>query len=134
MLTHPLPLPGCTPEPLMNYLKALGVLRLVSEQADSRARVQWTDGVFTLSSTLDAEALVRFFAEKYRPTPVLSPWNGDGGFLTESGASFETIQTIERSKDERLKPLQDVIQGIRKIGSLRDFGAARERVKTFEKN
>ncbi len=25
-----LPLPGCTPEPLMNYLKALGVFRLVA--------------------------------------------------------------------------------------------------------
>lgn len=29
---HPLLLPGCTPTPLAHYLKALGVLRLLSEQ------------------------------------------------------------------------------------------------------
>ena len=28
---------GCTPEPLMSYLKALGILRLVAEQADPRS-------------------------------------------------------------------------------------------------
>jgi|GEM_PF-2636811 hypothetical protein len=28
---HDLELPGCTPEPLMAYLEALGILRLVSE-------------------------------------------------------------------------------------------------------
>ena len=31
-------LSGCTPEPLMGYLKALGVFRLVSEQADPNCR------------------------------------------------------------------------------------------------
>jgi len=29
---------GCTTEPLSNYLKALGILRIVSEQADPEAR------------------------------------------------------------------------------------------------
>ena len=117
----------------MNYLKALGVLRLVSEQADSRVRAKWSDGLLTLDSTLTADTLVQFLSEKYRPTPVLSPWNGDGGFLTEGGASFDTIQAIERSTDERLKPLQTVIVGVRGIDSLRDFGAARKRVKMLDK-
>jgi len=117
----------------MNYLKALGVLRLVSEQGYDRTRARWSDGVFTLDSTFDAETLVEFFAEKYRPTPILSPWNGDGGFLAESGASFETIQSIEHSKNKRLEPLQCVIAAVRSIDSLRAFGAARERVKVLEK-
>ena len=30
MSTHEIVLTGCTPEPLMSYLKALGVLRLVA--------------------------------------------------------------------------------------------------------
>ena len=42
----------------MNYLKALGVLRLVSEQADSRVRAKWSDGLLTLDSTLTADTLV----------------------------------------------------------------------------
>ena len=33
-MTQSLYLTGCTPEPLMNYLKTLGVFRLVAEQAD----------------------------------------------------------------------------------------------------
>ena len=31
--THELKLRGCSPDPLMSYLKALGIFRLVSEQA-----------------------------------------------------------------------------------------------------
>ena len=73
-------LDGCTPEPLMGYLKALGVLRLVSEQADPDARGCWRDGVFVLETTLDREGLVKFFQDEYKPTPLLAPWNGGSGF------------------------------------------------------
>ena len=38
-------LPGCTPEPLMAYLKALGILRLVREQKDSNARCWWENDI-----------------------------------------------------------------------------------------
>lgn len=38
MTSHTLSLAGCTPEPLGNYLKALGVFRLVAEQADPNVR------------------------------------------------------------------------------------------------
>lgn len=51
--THVVELTGCTPEPLMNYLKALGVLRLVSEQADPEARGYWRGDRFVLESRLD---------------------------------------------------------------------------------
>ena len=37
---------GCAPEPLMSYLKALGVLRLVAEQADSEAKGAWRAVLF----------------------------------------------------------------------------------------
>ncbi len=32
---------GCAPTPLANYLKALGILRVVAEQADAEARGWW---------------------------------------------------------------------------------------------
>ena len=41
---HTVELRGCTPEPLMAYLKALGVFRLVAEQADPDARAFWRNG------------------------------------------------------------------------------------------
>jgi CRISPR-associated protein Csx17 len=73
-------LDGCTPEPLMGYLKALGVLRLVSEQTDSDARGCWRDGVFLLETRLDTGGLMRFFRADYRPTPIVVPWSGGDFF------------------------------------------------------
>lgn len=73
-------LSGCTPVPLGSYLKALGILRLVAEQADPEARGFWRGNCFVLQSRLDEAALLRFFAEDYEPTPILAPWNGGSGF------------------------------------------------------
>ena len=67
-------LAGCTPEPLMSYLKALGVFRLVAEQADPDSRLSWAGGVAQLHGNLDREALEGFFLEKYEPTPIVGPW------------------------------------------------------------
>ena len=75
-----LDLRGCTPEPLMAYLKALGIFRIVAEQRDNESRAFWHNDAFFLRSQLDREALVRFFLEEYRPTPIISPWNGGSGF------------------------------------------------------
>jgi len=79
-------LDGCPPRPLMSYLKALGILRLVSahpEHGDSKARAAWRDDRFVLRSRFDADELTSFFLEKYAPTPVLAPWNGGSGFYVK---------------------------------------------------
>ncbi|HQX49858.1 MAG TPA: type I-U CRISPR-associated protein Csx17 [Planctomycetaceae bacterium] len=133
MTQHILLLHGCTPEPLMNYLKALGILRIVSEQADASARGCWKNGVFELHCQLSDGGLLDFFVAHYSPTPIVSPWNGDGGFLSESGACAETMKKIEKLADPRLDPLRAVIASVRKIGALRDFATCRERAKELEK-
>ena len=56
-------LEGCASRPLAAYLKALGILRLVGEQADANARGAWQNGAFLLSSSLDRQALCDFFME-----------------------------------------------------------------------
>ncbi|MDZ7810555.1 MAG: hypothetical protein U5L11_11035 [Arhodomonas sp.] len=48
--SHAVPLPGCGPIPLAGYLKALGVLRLVAEQADPDARGYWEDEQFIVAA------------------------------------------------------------------------------------
>src|SRR5262249_6754980 len=78
-----LPLPGCTPEPLMCYLTALGVFRLVAEQADPAATLCWKGGVAHLVSRRDRDGLIAFFLDEYKPTPILAPWNGGSGFFDE---------------------------------------------------
>ena len=80
-------LAGCAPIPLASYLKALGVFRLVAEQKDKGARGCWRDEAFVLGTTLTDEDLVLFFLDEYRPSPIISPWNGGSGFYFQEGKS-----------------------------------------------
>lgn len=82
-------LAGCAPIPLASYLKALGVFRLVAEQKDKTARGCWRDETFVLDTALTEEELVRFFLDEYRPSPIISPWNGGSGFYFREGKSKE---------------------------------------------
>ena len=113
---------GCTPEPLMNYLKALGVLRLVSEQKDKNAKGCWRNGVFWLKSELDESGLVQFFLEQYRPTPLVAPWGARSGFFGGSAekTARNALTIIEHSRESRLHDFQIVIKNVRTI--LKRFG------------
>ncbi|MBX3131251.1 MAG: type I-U CRISPR-associated protein Csx17 [Polyangiaceae bacterium] len=100
MTLHVHHLTGCSPVPLAHYLKALGILRLVSEQKDPAARGWWQDEHFCLMTELTREALETFFLEEYAPTPFLSPWNKGSGFFAINDPA---LGPIERSSAERLK-------------------------------
>ena len=88
MIDEPLALPGCAPTPLASYLKALGVLRLISSPAnhvsgnaaDPHVRGWWENECFHLRTTLSRDALLHFFLHDYAPSPIIAPWNGGGGF------------------------------------------------------
>ena len=87
---------GCTPEPLMAYLKALGVFRLVAEQADTDARAFWQNDTFHIHSTLDRDSLREFLLEEYRPTPIVSPWNSSSSITSKAEyARLEEILAME---------------------------------------
>lgn len=93
---------GCAPVPLAHYLKALGILRLVSEQTDADAKASWRDDHLSLHTKISTDALVNFFLRDYRPSPVLAPWNGGSGFFTKDNK--EALAAIERSGVARLAP------------------------------
>ena len=93
-----LKLNGCAPVPLAHYLKALGILRLVAEQRDASALGSWKGNTFELASTLDREALVKFFLEDYQPTPIIAPWNGASGFYFREEKSKEKDATGKQIK------------------------------------
>lgn len=114
---HVLPLPACAPTPLASYLKALGILRLVVEQADPNAKGHWRCDAFVLTSRLDAAALEEFFLEHYRPTPIIAPWGARSGFYpgsSEAGARA-ALQRIVASDLERLAPFRDAIAQVRAL-------------------
>lgn len=112
-------LQGCRPEPLMGYLKALGVLRLVSEQADAGARAAWRDGVFVLHTELGAPGLVDYFLNAYQPTPIVVPWSGkdffevrpqgNAGPFSKTPTSSQAIEAFLATAGSRLAPYRAAI-------------------------
>jgi CRISPR-associated protein Csx17 len=93
-----LELTGCPFQPLAAYLKALAVLRLTTQE-DESARGFWNTRNFVLESNFDREGLVQFFLTRYRPTPVLAPWNGGSGFYPKDRKIG--INAVRTAADER---------------------------------
>jgi len=135
-VNHEHVLRGCTPTPLASYLKALAVLRLVAEQAgDPEATGCWRGDVFVLRTKLSEDDLLRFFLERYEPTPLVAPWNGGSGFYFQEGKLEErdpvtgkkrktgvrdqpteatrTLITIEESTAQRFRAYREAIASAR---------------------
>ena len=105
-------LKGCAPVPLANYLKAIGILRLVGEQVDPQARGWWEGERFCLLSKLSKEELENFFLRDYAPTPLLSPWNKGCGFFK---ANDPGLVPIENSTAARFHVFRQGIVESRKL-------------------
>ncbi|MBA2591818.1 MAG: type I-U CRISPR-associated protein Csx17 [Pseudomonadota bacterium] len=133
---------GCTPTPLASYLKALAVLRLVAEAGtegggDPEATGFWRSDEFVLRTRLTEEQLRAFFLERYRPTPLIAPWNGGSGFYFQEGKLKEkdpvtgkklktgvrdqeteatrTVAAIAQSTSRRLADYRDAIATARRV-------------------
>ena len=104
-------LKGCTTKPLSGYLKGLAVLKLLTEQKDPSASGYWHEDVCCLITALSHDDLVRFFCCEYKPTPVITPWNGGSGFY--SGDSHEGLDAITGSQDSRFDEYRDVINSVK---------------------
>lgn len=105
-MTAQIVLYGCAPEPLIHYLKALGVLRLVAEQLDSEARGGWLGDAFALETSQTTDEIVSFFLNTYCPTPIVAPWNGSSGFYPadkKQRAMIEMLCGVENSRFDSYK-------------------------------
>ncbi|MCL4309888.1 MAG: type I-U CRISPR-associated protein Csx17 [Actinomycetota bacterium] len=142
-------LSGCTTTPLASYLKGLGVLRLLSEQ---KCTVQfmgfWKNGVFVLQSSAfsgqighDREIIYSFFQNDYRPSPLVTPWNGRGGFLegeeengkesSRAGAQMVRLFSAD-SVAARFLILSTVLNYIKEMPSLTRLNSERTSLKRFQ--
>ena len=117
MTGEPLALHGCAPTPLASYLKALGVLRLVSSPAnhvsgaaaDPHARGWWQNECFHLRTTLGRDALLHFFLHDYAPSPIIAPWNGGSGFYAKDNRDgFDPLSAARVA--ERFGPISSAIR------------------------
>ena len=110
MKVHVHRLNGCSSTPLAHYLKALGILRLISEQEDPEVRGWWDKDSFVLATRLNRQKTDDFFLHRYKPTPLISPWNKGNGFH-KSNKSFAKLQD---SESQRFKEFREKIEVSRK--------------------
>ncbi|MBX3667968.1 MAG: type I-U CRISPR-associated protein Csx17 [Rhodocyclaceae bacterium] len=103
---------GCALTPLANYLKALGIFRLLAQQADSEVRAWWQHDMFMVASRLDRKEIEKFFLYHYQPTPMVSPWNNGTGFIPPSG---KFLSAIEQSQAIRLRGFREGIATARSV-------------------
>jgi len=96
---------------MVNYLKALGILRLVSEQLDPAVRGFWQGNCFGLETKLSGKELETYFCECYAPTPLVAPWNGGSGFFP--GDNRTAITAIANSQDKRFQRYKNVVRIIK---------------------
>jgi CRISPR-associated protein Csx17 len=131
---------GCAPVTLASYLKALGIFRLVAEQADADARGFWRDDRFNLSTRLTINELVRFFGESYEPSPIISPWNGRAGFLegeeedadSKSSRQGPEIVRCYESSTERFRKLRAAVESYRSNEVITLLDKARAEAKPLQ--
>ena len=113
MTLHVHDLTGCSPTPLAHYLKAIGILRLISEQGDPNVRGYWNDDRFCLLASRDRDQLVDFFLTRYQPTPLLAPWNGGSGFFPKD--KKDGIDALANSVASRFEPYRQAITDGRQV-------------------
>ena len=109
-------LSGCGSRPLIGYLKALGLLRAVSQQTDGSVRGRWGGTAFELRTTLSEQGLSEFLLNDFQPSPVLSPWNGGSGFYARANPTAVTaLRAIEQAEAQRFAPYRSLIADTRRI-------------------
>ncbi len=139
-----LALRGCNPAPLASYLKALGVLRLLSsggnnvtgQAADADARCWWDEERLHLQTTLGRQGIVDFFLRGYAPSPIIAPWNGRAGFLEgerRRGEGAELMRKIEKSSSRRFEPMRSAIRLLRTNDDLVRFDELRTQAKRLQR-
>jgi len=134
-MIHVHDLGGCAPAPLAHYLKALGILRLVTENkknGDPEARGWWEGERFRLVTRLDRAALEAFFLERYEPTPMVSPWNKGAGFFMSNDPG---LTPLEMTTATRFHPFRTGIAAARvPLGELAQADGAVRAIKSETKD
>ncbi len=114
-MTEPIVLYGCAPEPLIHYLKALGVMRLVAEQLDPQVRGAWLGDAFALETSKTKDEIVAFFLNEYRPTPIVAPWNGSSGFYPSDKKQRVMIETLCSVRTSRFDSYRQTAQAAQSV-------------------
>jgi CRISPR-associated protein Csx17 len=115
-------LTGCAPVPLAHYLKALGVLSVLTKHSHRPVSCAWRQGVFQVESDFSESSIVDFFLHDYIPSPIVVPWSGNDFFVVKRDAkssvfekqptSAKVIEAFIATDCPRLAEYRDTIQKV----------------------
>ena len=108
-------LEGCAPIPFSNYLKAMGLFRIIAEQKDPKITACWDNNRLVLNTELNEDEIIEFILKQYRPSPIVAPWSYNVYKTTID--KYEKMITSERFKSykETVDRVEDVISEFCKI-------------------
>ena len=98
--------PGLHPRSLATYLAALGLIRTLGH-TDPSLRAHWHASELIIESA--EPDLVEWLLWTYRPSPIVSPWNGGSGFGAKDVKSKQTIEAIRATSSPRIEELRAAI-------------------------
>jgi len=97
---------ACSSDSLLGYLKALGLFRILNEQAGKDIKCSWKDGVFSIDSELDIEDVLEFFLYRYTPSTIMVPWSSGEFFQKDDdrawdpGGNYKVTNKNPKTRDE----------------------------------
>lgn len=100
-------LPGLPAHSFSRYLAGLGLVRVLAEQADADLAAWWDGSTLMIDTTVPD--LAEWLVTGYRPTPVISPWNGGSGFGLKDKSSRVVLQRLQGVETDRLADLQQAV-------------------------
>lgn len=111
---------GCNTSTMSRYLKSLGAFSVMAKSLTSTVRASWKDAYMEIHLDLGKdinteEYVVDHVYREYRPTPILTPWNGGGGFFEGGGASSDVLRKVENSTHPQLAVYAQSIRVTRKL-------------------
>lgn len=117
-------LAGCNAGTMASYLKSLGAFSILATPTSESVRSSWDDSCMVLH--LDSKGgyvstesdIVDQIYRTYEPTPIVTPWNGGGGFTGSGDKAGKVLQRVEGCTHTRLKAYAEAIQKTREILSL----------------
>ena len=105
---------GCSFRPMGNYLKALGLLRIMPQLQGF-----WQGDCFFIQSEETPDEIINSILTDYEPSAICSPWNGSSGFYPTNRKAKECdlVAEIIESKSTRWHRLKNAYEISQKLTS-----------------
>ena len=118
-------LEGCKITPLSNYLKSLGLLRIMSKK-DPKITASWENDRFIIKTEMSKEEIQKFLLHEYSPTPIINPWSYDT-YKTIRDQFGKHLKTKRfGSYEKTIKQIKHVEEIFQKILKLDEIGKSKE--------